>query len=191
MLTKTQQMMFSVPLYFQVTQTASNTTAGTHLFPAVLGNTIGGLAAGYTIQKTGKYKILTIVAPLLSSITYILMILRWTGQTSWLESMEIIPGGLGTGMAGAATFIALTSSVQREEVAIATGGMYLASSVGMVGGIAVGSAVQQGGLRSILKQKLVGKGGDKVSSDAAKSHSGILNWWTDWHSFAGYQDGDF
>ncbi|RDW82569.1 MFS general substrate transporter-47 [Coleophoma cylindrospora] len=156
-------MMFSVPLYFQVTQSASNTTAGAHLFPAVLGNTIGGLAAGFTIQKSGKYKSLTIIAPLVSAVAYLLMILRWTGHTTWLESMEIIPGGLGTGMASAATFIALTSSVQKAEVAIATGGMYLASSVGMVGGIAVGSTVQQSGLRSILERKLVGKGGDKLT----------------------------
>jgi hypothetical protein len=44
-------MMFSVPLYFQVTEGASNTKAGSHLVPAVLGNTIGGLLTGYLIRK--------------------------------------------------------------------------------------------------------------------------------------------
>lgn len=48
-------MMFSVPLYFQVTQDASNTEAGAHLFPSVLGNTAGGLLAGYSIQKYAYY----------------------------------------------------------------------------------------------------------------------------------------
>ena len=46
-----RQMMFSVPLYFRATQGATNTAAGSHLFPAVLGNTAGGLIAGFTIQK--------------------------------------------------------------------------------------------------------------------------------------------
>ena len=36
--------------YFQVTQGASNTVAGAHLFPAVLGNAVGGLLAGAAIK---------------------------------------------------------------------------------------------------------------------------------------------
>lgn len=44
-------LMFSVPLYFQVTQRVSNTVAGIHLFPAVFGNAIGGVLAGYLIRK--------------------------------------------------------------------------------------------------------------------------------------------
>lgn len=43
--------MFTVPLYFQVTQNASSTLAGAHLFPAVIGNTVGGIIAGVSIQK--------------------------------------------------------------------------------------------------------------------------------------------
>lgn len=45
------QLMFSVPLYFQVTQRVSNTEAGAHLFPAVFGNTVAGILSGVVIQK--------------------------------------------------------------------------------------------------------------------------------------------
>ncbi|KAH7174570.1 major facilitator superfamily domain-containing protein [Fusarium flagelliforme] len=44
-------MMFSVPLYFQVTQQASNSNAGAHLLPAVLGNALGGAFCGYAIKR--------------------------------------------------------------------------------------------------------------------------------------------
>lgn len=44
-------MMFSIPLYFQVTLGASNAEAGSHLVPAIVGNTVGGLAAGLIIKK--------------------------------------------------------------------------------------------------------------------------------------------
>lgn len=44
-------LMFSVPLYFQVTQRVSNTVAGLHLFPAVAGNAIGGVMGGYFIKR--------------------------------------------------------------------------------------------------------------------------------------------
>lgn len=155
-------MMFSVPLYFRVTANASNTAAGSHLFPAVLGNTAGGLLAGYTISKTGHYKILTIIATISSSITYLLLITRWHGRISLLESLEIIPGGFGTGMASASTFIALTASVAQGEMAVVTGGMYLASAIGMLVGLAVSSSVQVGTLRALLGSALVGPGSAEI-----------------------------
>lgn len=156
--------MFSVPLYFQVTSNASNTAAGSHLFPAVLGNTVGGLLAGFCIQRTGRYKLITILATISSSVSYLLLILRWKGNTSLLESLEIIPGGFGTGLVASASFIALTSGLEHKNIAMATGGMYLASSVGMVTGIAASSAVQQGSLRVLLEERLSGPGTQKVST---------------------------
>lgn len=44
-------MMYSVPLFFKATQNSSNTVAGSHLFPAVVGNAVGGLVTGLTINK--------------------------------------------------------------------------------------------------------------------------------------------
>ena len=49
--------------------------------------------------------------------------MRWNGRISLLESLEIIPGGFGQGIAQASTFIHLTSSVKPAEMAMATGGM--------------------------------------------------------------------
>jgi formate/nitrite transporter FocA (FNT family) len=43
--------MFSVPLYFQVTQRTSNTVSGAHLVPAVVGNALGGLISGLLIKR--------------------------------------------------------------------------------------------------------------------------------------------
>jgi hypothetical protein len=102
-------MMYTVPLYFRVTQNSSNAVAGSHLFPAVIGNTVGGLLAGFVIQKTGRYKFLTILSSISSMSAYLLLIFRWKGDTSWLESLDIVPGGFGTGIAFSAAFIAMTS----------------------------------------------------------------------------------
>lgn len=48
------QLMFSVPLYFQVTTRASNTIAGAHLFPAVAGNAVGGMMSGWLIHRYAR-----------------------------------------------------------------------------------------------------------------------------------------
>jgi hypothetical protein len=43
--------MFCVPLYFQITQKASASVAGAHLFPAVAGNAVGALVSGLIIKR--------------------------------------------------------------------------------------------------------------------------------------------
>ena len=155
--------MFSIPLYFRVTESASNTVAGFHLFPAVVGNALGGLLTGWVIQRTGKYKALTIIATLSSAFTYIILILRWKGQISFWESLEIVPGGFGAGIASVTTFIALTNVIEHGEMAVATGGLYLSVAIGMLGGIAVSNSVQLSTLRVILGKRLVGEGFQKVN----------------------------
>ncbi|RFU32551.1 hypothetical protein B7463_g3771, partial [Scytalidium lignicola] len=166
-------MMFSVPLYFQVTQEASIAQAGSYLFPAVLGNTVGTIIAGIVIQKTGRYKWLATLATTASSLSYLTLILRWKGKISVFEALEIIPSGFGTGMVQATAFIALTSSLEHKEIAMATSGMYLTTSIGMVTGIAVSSAVQQGGLRSLLLKALKGPESKKIIERVVSDVSSI------------------
>lgn len=50
-LTDLVQLMFSVPLYFQITTRSSNTASGAHLVPAVVGNAIGGVISGVIIKR--------------------------------------------------------------------------------------------------------------------------------------------
>jgi MFS family permease len=155
-------MMFSVPLYFRVTQSISNAEAGSHLLPAVLSNTFGSILAGYVINKTGRYKLLALLASTMSSLSYFLLIIRWKENVSWLESLEIMPSGFGAGIAFSVTFIALQCSIKREEIAISTGGLYTASAVGMLIGIAASSTVQLGSLRVLLETSLKNFSGAKA-----------------------------
>ncbi|KAI0125632.1 major facilitator superfamily domain-containing protein [Xylariales sp. AK1849] len=157
-------MMFSVPLYFQVTQRSSSTVAGAHLFPAVLGNTVGGIASGYLIKRTGRYKALVIFAALSAIVSYALLIVRWHGHTNWAESMYIIPGGLGTGIAQSAIFIALQTSIDPVDKAAATSALFLTSPVGAMTGMAVTSSVMVTGFRKGLSTRLakLGLNGSRI-----------------------------
>ncbi|KAJ5588006.1 uncharacterized protein N7459_003771 [Penicillium hispanicum] len=155
-------LMFSVPLYFQVTQQASTTVAGAHLVPAVIGNTMGGLLAGGFIRKTGYYKILLILAGLIASITHTLLYLRWNGHTGLWESLYIMPGGLGTGLASASAFVAMTSLLPPEEVAMATAGYMLLVSFAMTAGVTTSNSVLGMEFHRQLQRNLRGPGSEMV-----------------------------
>ncbi|KAF2819140.1 MFS general substrate transporter [Ophiobolus disseminans] len=147
-------LMFAIPLYFQVTSSASNTVAGAHLVPAVVGNAIGGMLSGFIISRTGRYKLLIVAATLIASGGYLLLIVRWHGNTNWLESFYIFPGGFGMGIVQSALFISVQAAIDPSFAAIAASTLYLTSSVGFLAGMAGVSAVLQGTLRQGLDQRL-------------------------------------
>ncbi|KAB5578076.1 major facilitator superfamily domain-containing protein [Coniochaeta sp. 2T2.1] len=172
-------MMFSVPLYFQITGRTSNAEAGAHLFPAVAGNCLGGLLSGVFIKRSGRYKILCTFATISSSTCYLLLMLRWHGNTSWLESLYIMPGGFGTGIAQSALFVSLQAAVAAEHMAPAVSMMYLATRVCMMTGLVSSSATMRQFLRVGLNRRLDGLGldprrRDKVLAKAA-SDVGYVN----------------
>ncbi|PWY69015.1 efflux pump antibiotic resistance protein [Aspergillus sclerotioniger CBS 115572] len=166
-------MMFSVPLYFQVTSQASATVAGGHLVPAVIGNTLGGLIAGAFIRRTGHFKVLLILAGLIASVAYLLMFLRWSGHTGFWESLYIIPGGLGTGFASAAAFVSMTAFLLPQEVAMATGGYFLLFSFAMTAGVTVTNSVLGTVFKRQMEQHLTGPGAKKVIERALSDTSYI------------------
>ena len=94
------------------------------------------------------------LATIVAAICYTLLILRWQGNTNFWESLYIIPGGFGTGMAEASVFIGLTASVKAEMQSVALSGLFLAANIGMIGGLAGSSAVLEVSLRSELNKRL-------------------------------------
>ncbi|KAF4945099.1 hypothetical protein FSARC_14521 [Fusarium sarcochroum] len=158
-------MMYTVPIYFQVSQRVSSTVAGAHLFPAVIGNTVGGIATGLIIKRTGRYKALIVFAAVSSITSYALMLLRWHGQTNWLESLYVFPGGLGMGIAQSAAFIALQASIDPKDKAAAASGIFLSVTLGAVVGMASTSATIQGFLRHDVQQNLTQLGMSQSAID--------------------------
>ncbi|CAG8048461.1 unnamed protein product [Penicillium olsonii] len=155
-------MLFSVPLYFQVTQRASTTAAGGHMIPAVVGNTLGGLVAGIFVRRTGRFKALLILAGLIAAISYALLYLCWNGDTGFWESLFILPGGLGTGVASASAFVAMTAMLPNDEVAMATAGFMLLVGFSMTAGVTTSNSVLGIEFQRQLKKHLHGPGSDTV-----------------------------
>ncbi|KAH6623799.1 major facilitator superfamily domain-containing protein [Chaetomium tenue] len=152
-------LMFSVPLYFQITTRASNTVSGAHLVPAVVGNALGGLISGLLIKRSGRYKTLIILAVTLSSFGYLLLMLRWHGNTNFWESLYIFPSGFGTGIAQSAVFVSLQAVVaDPAHLAPAISFMYLTSTVALTIGLPLSNAVMQAVLRRVLEGRLLGLG---------------------------------
>lgn len=158
-------IMFTIPLYFQVTQNTSATMAGVHLVPAVLGNTIGSLLAGLYIRVKGEYKTPLIASGLVAAITHIILLFRWNGApTGFWESQYVIPSGIGTGAASGAAFVSMTDLLQPQEIAMAIGGFMLLLSIAMTTGVTITNATLGTVFKYQLQKTLKGPGAQEVSS---------------------------
>ncbi|KAK3689680.1 major facilitator superfamily domain-containing protein [Podospora appendiculata] len=151
-------LMFSVPIYFQITSKTSTSAAGAHLIPAVFGNAVGGLASGLLIKRLGRYKSLVLIAVITSSLSYLLLMLRWHGNTNWLESLYILPSGLGTGIAQSALFISLQVVIDPAHMAPAISFMYLSTTVFITIGLPLSNAIMHAPLRWGLQSRLLALG---------------------------------
>ena len=164
-------LMYCVPLYFQVTADASATNAGAHLVPAVVGNAVAGLATGAAIKRSGRFKSLAVAGGLVGSVTYLLLFLYWNGggdQSSsgimgFWKALFIVPGGMSMGIAQASVFVSMTSLLHPRYMAMATGGLFLFTSLGLSMGITVSNAALDKRFRKLLAREFTGDDSKEVS----------------------------
>lgn len=150
--------MFLTPLYFQVTQGATAGQAGIYMVPPIIGNMVGGLLAGLLIKRYGRTKWLLIASAASAALCFTLLICLWHGETPGWQSVFIFPGGFATAISHSVLFVAVASSVQEKDVAIAGSGLYLSGSVGGVAGISGVSATFQASAFKGLMRHLEGGG---------------------------------
>ncbi|KPI41291.1 Vacuolar membrane amino acid uptake transporter fnx2 [Cyphellophora attinorum] len=145
---------YATPIYFQIAAASTVSQAGLRLVPAVVGNATGGILSGWLISKTGRYKLLTLLASIAASIGYLLMLIRWRGVTNWGESMYIFLGGFGSGIIQSTTFIHLAASLPQSDIAIAGTTLYLAQNLFLLVGIQSATTILHARVRNLLESSL-------------------------------------
>ncbi|EJT97595.1 vacuolar amino acid permease [Dacryopinax primogenitus] len=154
--------LYNVPLYFSAVRLTSATESGLHLLPNSVALSIGSLFSGWIMRHTGRYWSLNLFGaflPILSSTLFSL----WTRNTSDFHLwFDIIPSGFGHSSLITSTLIALIASVDRADLAVATGISYLFRTTGQVLGVSLSSAVVQGLLNKYLHERITGPGSKEL-----------------------------
>ncbi|KAJ7594557.1 MFS general substrate transporter [Mycena floridula] len=150
--------VFHLSLYLQAVQHQSASQTGLWMLPSILAGVSGSLIAGLTMQSTGKFYWLTVVAYSMQFVGLFVTTLM-TGIV-WYSVPGIIcawvVAAMGNGIGITSSLISLIANAGPEDQAIATAVSYLFRSLGSVAGISVGSMLVQSTLRSSLREKLYG-----------------------------------
>lgn len=179
--TVAQMALFtSVPLYFRLVNGDSSVKVAMRLLFISVGTVLGGLVSGFVIKRTGLYKLVIVVAVLLSDASFTAIWLRWRGgglgggqgqgqgQTSWWETGYGFPVGVGFGVSLSAAFIGLTAVLESKpgqgasQVAVATSGFYLSLNLGSLFGVSGASLIISSVVEKTLRKELDGVVPDKT-----------------------------
>ena len=149
-------ILFYIPLFYQAVDGFSATQAGVRLLPNVIAAVSGSLTGGLLMQRTGKYRRLTVVAYSTSTLGTLLIILC-TGlvvNNTYGISSGLVLGGFCLGIGTTTTLIGLIANAAPEDQALATACSYLFRSLGSVVILSLNASVVQQSLRNQLREQL-------------------------------------
>ena len=147
--------LFYVPIFFQA-KGLSTTAAGMRLIPQSVGASLGSLGCGLIMNRTGKYKLLSLVVltffvlgeGLLSTLSF--------AAPSWPAFIYLFLIGTGYGGMLTVTLLAVIAAVSHDHQAVITSATYAFRSTGSTIGVTISSAVYQNLLLSGLHERFDG-----------------------------------
>ncbi|GAA5826575.1 hypothetical protein JCM11251_002435 [Rhodosporidiobolus azoricus] len=155
-------ILYFYPQFFEIVKQNTASQAGAHLLPNSIALSIGSLFAGFVIRKTGRYYwliVITSVLPIIALTSFCFL----NEHSGWFQSwLSILPSGFGFASVVTSTLIALIASVDRADMATATGLTYLFRYVGQVVGVASSASLLQVVLNDQLHKRIKGPGSAKI-----------------------------
>ncbi len=126
-----------LPLFFQVVQGYSALESGYLMYPLLIGLMIGSIGSGQLVARTGKYKILIIVALVLVAIGSWLMTGLVADTAYAMMAVWMVILGLGIGPTLAVFTIVIQNAVPMDKLGAATSSMTFFRQIGGSVGLAV------------------------------------------------------
>ncbi|KAF7941133.1 hypothetical protein EAE99_000770 [Botrytis elliptica] len=153
-------IIFYVPLYYQV-RGESTTASGMRLIPQSIGASVGSLGSGIIMNRTGKYKSISLITLTMLVIGTGLLVTLDSNSPDWPIYIYLSLTGIGYGATLTTTLLAIISAVSHDHHSVITSASYAFRSTGSTIGITIASAVYQ----NILKSDLWGKFGDRPNAE--------------------------
>lgn len=141
--------LFYGPLFLQALG-SSATEAGLQLLPSSVGASVGSIATGVIMKRTGRYWGAGIACTVFITIGVLIFLLIGADTPLWVFSISFLFSGIGYGAMLTVTLLAAIAAVEHAQQAVVTSGTYMARSIGSTLGVTIGSAVYQ----NVLSAKL-------------------------------------
>ncbi|KAH8889467.1 MFS general substrate transporter [Thozetella sp. PMI_491] len=141
---------YYLPIYFQAVRNASPFESGVDILPAILGQLLGAVFGGVSMQKIGYAIPFAILGAVLATIgTGLFTLFTPNTPTSMWIGFEVLQG-LGRGFAVQAPLVSIQAQCEASEISTGTSLVMFAQTLGNAIFLTVANTVFDAGLRSTL-----------------------------------------
>jgi EmrB/QacA subfamily drug resistance transporter len=159
-----------LPLYFQLVQGASPTSAGLMIAPMMGGVIVASIGGGRLVSYTGHYKLLVTAGLLAAALSFATLAWSaWIGGGAAMGEVILVVLGLGIGVSFPNLTTAIQNAVERPDLGVATATSAFFRSLGGAVGVAVSGAILTARLQALMPGGIrnAGLGSDMPAADHA------------------------
>ena len=161
-----------LPRYYQVVLGESATASGYALVPLLIGVIFSSIVSGQIVARTGKYKVLLLVAVTLlglGSYLFTNLAATTTNTTIWLWQLAL---GIGIGPTLAVFTIVVQNAVPFSKLGVATSNLTFFRQIGGTVGLSIAGSVFGSQIVSLLPERLVANGVPQQFVDQLQAQGG-------------------
>ncbi len=126
-----------LPLYMQLGLGAAPTASGLVMLPLMLGLLVSSTAAGFLVNKTGRFKAILVGGIVVMVIGVILLVLAPPEASLWDIAWRVLVMGIGLGPTQSLYGIAVQNAVSPREIGVATSTSQFFRQIGSTMGVAL------------------------------------------------------
>jgi EmrB/QacA subfamily drug resistance transporter len=134
-------MLLLVPLRLQLVLGVSATAAGALMTPAIVLGPLGSVFAGQMLGRTGRYRLMSIVAGVLQVTGLLLFVLLPPDIGPWGILASIMVVSLGTGFAGPTFMVVFQNAIPNARMGAGVGMFSLLRTFGASAGTAIAGSI--------------------------------------------------
>ncbi|KAF9939427.1 hypothetical protein BGZ67_009552 [Mortierella alpina] len=134
-------IMYFMPLYYQIVRQESATSAGLEMLSLLVSMVIASIGSGLMVSQWGHFRPFIWVGLILATIGIGLLRLLRVGSSRSQEVCSLVVAGFGLGLVMQTIVLAVQSSVDTKDVAVATAITTFFRTVGSAFGVAITGAV--------------------------------------------------
>jgi EmrB/QacA subfamily drug resistance transporter len=130
-----------LPLYLQIVDGASATTAGLRMLPFVIGAMVANAISGKLISKADRYKPYPVAGAGLMVAGMLLLSGLDEHSSAVLAALDMIVIGIGVGLVMQVVILVAQNHAPRQHIGVATSTVTFARSIGATIGVAIFGAI--------------------------------------------------
>lgn len=129
--------LLTLPLYLQIVFGLSPTASGFATLPLMAGLLTASIGSGQIISRTGRYRIFPITGTAFTAVGFLLLTFLTIDKPLWFSMIGMFFIGAGLGQLMQTLTLASQSSVQANQMGVATGASTFFRQIGGTLGVAV------------------------------------------------------